>query len=160
MSNGQSRWGNKVVIAAIVLLIAVLSLQLVSTYLMPQTAVIHIGSHRFKASIADTDRTREQGLSGTRDLPADRAMLFIFDSNNRWPIWMKDMNYSIDIVWLDESKKVVDFVTEVSPDTYPTKSFYPKADARYVVELRSGTVGKKTIRVGDQMVVSGTNKEL
>jgi uncharacterized membrane protein (UPF0127 family) len=160
MSNGQSRWGNKVVIASVALLIVVLIMQFISAYVMPQTAVIHIGSHRFKANIADTEKTREQGLSGTKSLAADHAMFFVFDSDNRWPIWMKDMNYSIDIVWLDESKKVVDFAVEVSPDTYPTKSFFPKVDARYVVELKSGTVEKKAIRIGDQVVVSGTSKQL
>lgn len=160
MSNGQSRWGNKVVIASVVLLILVLIIQFVNVYVMPKTAVIHIGSHRFKASIADTEKTREQGLSGTKSLSPDQAMLFVFDSNNRWAIWMKDMNYPIDIVWLDDSKKVVDFETEVAPDTYPTKSFFPDVDARYVVELKSGTVKKKAIRIGDQVVISGTSKQL
>lgn len=158
--SGQHRWGNKIIIGAFVLLVAVLVSQVVGAYFMPQTAVLHLGSHRFEARIADTDRSRQQGLSGTMRLPADEAMVFIFDSDGRWPIWMKDMNYSIDIVWLDNSKHVVDFALDVSPDSYPTKTFFPKNEARYVVELKSGTVKAKGIRVGDQAVFSGTSKEL
>jgi len=160
MSDGQSRRGNKIVVVSILLLVGVLIWQAALSYLMPQTAVVHIGSHRFDAQIADTEKTRQQGLSGTESLSANQAMVFIFDTNHRWPIWMKDMNYPIDIVWLDESKKIVDFVEDVPPESYPEKSFYPKEDARYVVELKSGTVRKKAIRIGDQVVFSGTSKEL
>lgn len=142
------------------LLVAVLISQVVGAYFMPQTAVMHLGSHRFDVRVADTDRSRQQGLSGTTSLPANEAMVFVFDSDNRWSIWMKDMNYSIDIVWLDSSKHVVDFVLDATPDSYPTKTFFPKEDARYVVEFKSGTVKSKGIRIGDQAVFSGTSKQL
>ena len=142
------------------LLVAVLISQVVSAYFFPQTAVMHLGSHRFDVEIADTDQSRKQGLSGTRRLPADRALVFVFDYDNHWGIWMKDMNYSIDIVWLDSSKRVVDYALEASPDSYPTKTFTPKEAARYVVEFQSGTVKSKGIRVGDQAVFSATSKNL
>lgn len=160
MSDGQSRRGNKIVAVLIALLAVVIVWQAVMTYVLPPTAVMHIGGNRFEARIADTDKTRKQGLSGTKELGSDKAMVFVFDSTERWPIWMKDMNYSIDIVWLDESKTIVDYVEEVSPDSYPERSFFPREAARYVVELESGTVREKAIRIGDQVVFSGTSKEL
>jgi uncharacterized membrane protein (UPF0127 family) len=76
-------------------------------------------------------------------------MLFVFDENGQWGIWMKDMHYPIDILWLDQSKTVVDMVENVSPATYPA-IFKPKAPARYVLELAAGSIAKTSIVVGSQ----------
>lgn len=145
---------------AVILVAAALITQLVSAYFLPQKAVMHLSGARFEVRIADNDRTRIKGLSGTDDLPANQAMVFIFDNDGRHAIWMKDMNYAIDIVWLDASKKVVDIVVDATPDSYPNKTFVPKADGRYVVEFRSGTVAEKGIRVGQEAVFSGISRDL
>jgi uncharacterized membrane protein (UPF0127 family) len=159
MNNGHSRWGNRIIIVSLLLVVAALASQVVTAYFIEQTAVMHLGTHRFDIRIADTERTRAQGLSGTSELASNEAMVFVFDTNSRWGIWMKDMNYAIDVVWLDESKHVIDYVTSISPDSYPRR-FVPKEDARYVVELKSGTVQQKNLRIGDQAVFSGTSRKL
>lgn len=92
-----------------------------------------IGPVTLRASIAQTPVARQQGLSNTPCLPRDVVKLFVFDSSNTWGFWMKDMNYSIDIIWVDESGRVVDWVEAVSPETYP-ESFRPREPARYVIE--------------------------
>lgn len=160
MNGGVERKAKRVVIAATVFAVAVLMAQFVSAYFLQPRAVMHLAGERFEVRIADNDRTRIKGLSGTSELPANEAMVFIFDNDSRHTIWMKDMNYSIDIVWLDASRTVVDYVTDVSPDTYPNRTFSPKADARYVAEFRSGTVQAKGIRVGQQAVFSGTSRNI
>src|SRR6266542_6597913 len=68
---------------------------------------VHLGDGVFLAQVAKTQPTREKGLSGTTSLRSEEAMLFVYDSDGKWPIWMKDMNYPIDIIWLDKDKKVV-----------------------------------------------------
>ncbi len=143
-----------------ILLVLVIFVQAASSYFTQPTAVLHLAGARFDMRIADTDKTRIKGLSGTLDLPADEALLFVFDYDNRWSIWMKDMNYAIDIVWLNSNRKVVDFVTNVPPDSYPSKTFFPKEQARYVIEFRSGTVKEKGIKVGQEAVFSGTSRGL
>ena len=160
MISGQSNKASKVIVASLLLILAIVLSQTVVAYFMPPKAVLHLGDGRFDIRIADTDRTRKKGLSDTPSLPADEALLFVFDRNGRWSIWMKDMNYPIDIVWLDDSMKVVDYVMNVPPDSYPTKSFFPKEDARYVVEFSSGTIKKKGIRLGQKAIVSGTSRQL
>lgn len=134
--------------------------QVVMTYFVPPTTVMHLGNTRFEARIADTQSARQKGLSGTKHLAADQAMVFVFDHNSRWGIWMKDMHYAIDIIWLDESKKIVDFAMNVTPESYPNKTFHPKEDARYVVEVQNNTMEKLGIRVGEEVVFSGTSRRL
>lgn len=159
MKSQQNTWGNRVLIGSFLVVLALLGTQLVSAYLLPQTAVMHLASHRFDIKVVDDERTRQQGLSGTDSLPKDHAMLFVFETSGRWGIWMKDMNYSIDVIWLDESKRVVDYVTNIPPSSYPNR-FHPKVAARYIVEVNSGVVKEKGIRLGDTAVFSGTTKQL
>lgn len=155
----QKNWGTKVLAGFVLLLVTLLLTQVVSAYFSPPKATLHLGDGKFSATIADTEATRIKGLSGTLHLPADHAMVFVFDGDARHGIWMKDMRYAIDIVWLNDAKQVVDFVMHVPADSYP-KVFTPKDNARYVVELKSGTVEKKNIRVGQFAVFSGTDRDI
>lgn len=154
------RRGDRIIVVFIALLVLVLLAQVAMSYFSSPQATVHIGDGKFTARIADTDKERIRGLSGTSSLPHDHAMVFVFDENGRHGIWMKDMNYSIDVVWLNESKQVVDFVTNVPPESYPNRTFVPKEDARYILEFNSGTVKAEGIRVGSLAIFSGANGEL
>jgi hypothetical protein len=96
-----------------------------------------LGSSSLQASVADTEAKREQGLSGTPYIPTGVVKLFIFDTPFQWAFWMKDMNYPIDIIWLDEDKTVVHIESNLTPETYP-KSFAPSTPAKYVIETPAG----------------------
>lgn len=160
MGIGRTRWDNKILAVLLILLTTLLIGQVMYSNYSDPKAVMHIAGSRFEIRVADDQRSRTQGLSGTSHMPADEAMLFIFDSNGKWSIWMKDMNYPIDIVWLDEEKKVVDFVKNVPPSSYPNKTFAPKKEARYVLEFKSGTVEEKGIKTGQEATFSGTSRNL
>jgi uncharacterized membrane protein (UPF0127 family) len=73
-------------------------------------------------------------------------MILVFPSDDKWKIWMKDMQVPIDIVWLNQDRRVVYSVTNVSPDNSDT--FTPDVPARYVVELPAGTVASRNIKAG------------
>lgn len=108
---------------------------------MLNTAQLTIGSTTIKAEIADTDAAQEKGLSGRFSLPEGQGMLFVFDEPGAWGIWMKDMNFPIDIVFVDEAGGVVSVEKNISPDTYqqnPPKIFYPPLAVKYVLELPAG----------------------
>ncbi len=107
-------------------------------------AVVRLGDGIYTARVARTEAQREQGLSGTTGLSPDQAMLFIFDRSDTWGIWMKDMRYPIDVVWLNDQKQVVYSVSNMQPDSYP-QVFRPKQSARYVVELPAGAIASKAI---------------
>ena len=66
---------------------------------------LQIGSVIMQASVASTSSSLELGLSDTLYLPNGIAKLFIFGTIEKWEFWVKDMNYAIYIIWLDEQKK-------------------------------------------------------
>lgn len=102
----------------------------------------------FNVRIADSEKEREQGLSGTTELPSNRGMLFVFESSGFWGIWMKDMNYPIDILWLNDRKEVVHIEQHILPESYP-RTFMPRVPARYVLELPADATEKHGIKQGD-----------
>ena len=120
---------------------------------------VHIGDAVFSAQVAKTNEQRIKGLSGRAGLGSDEAMLFVYDTDGKWSIWMKEMRFPIDIVWLDKDKKVVHIVKNVPPESYPHESFVPMEDARYVVELAAGTVARKAITIGGRARFDENNIE-
>ena len=106
-------------------------------------------SDLYELLVADTPQKRQQGLSGREKLLPNTGMFFKFDTLEQQGIWMKDMNFSIDILWLDENCKAVAFKS-ASPDSYP-ETFTPKVPALYVVELPVGSIASE-VEIGDQFV--------
>jgi uncharacterized membrane protein (UPF0127 family) len=116
-----------------------------------------LGDGIFKVEVASTQAAREQGLSGRLELEPNRALLMVFPSQDRWGIWMKDMNFPIDIVWLNKEKKVV-YIKKNAPFDDQTTIYKPETSALYVVELSAGATSSKSIAVGE-MAVFQTNLE-
>lgn len=98
--------------------------------------------------VADTPELRTQGLSGREKLSQGSGMLFIFDNMNLYGFWMKDMKFSLDIMWLDADKKIVYIEKNLSSDTYPT-IFTPASPAQYVLEVPAGFVDNSNVSLGD-----------
>ena len=105
-----------------------------------------------RVALADTPAERTQGLSGRQTLAEGEGLLFVFDTEDFHGIWMKDMNFAIDILWLnqlsDNSFKIVDVAESVMPDTYP-EVFRPSEPANFVLEVNTGFFDKHNLKIGD-----------
>lgn len=111
---------------------------------------IKIDSRTLKIEVANTETSREKGLSGRSCIGANQGMLFVFAKPGYYPFWMKDMKFSIDMVWANSNKRVVYIQPNVQPSTYP-QSFTNQEPAKYVLELQAGNSAKLGISVGSQL---------
>ena len=107
-----------------------------------------LNGERILVEVADTDALRTRGLSFRDELSSDRGMLFVLPSSEYAGFWMKDMKFSIDIIWLDEKKKIAHIEQAVSPESFP-RIFYPDKKSLYVIEVPAGFSQKHNLRVGD-----------
>ena len=104
-----------------------------------------------EVQIADTDLSRASGLMFQDQLPFDQGMLLVFDSPNMRSIWMLNMQFSLDIFWIDGDGKVVHIEKNVPPCKTVIESvtcpFYKGGDkdAQYVLEVTAGFVDKNNI---------------
>jgi len=104
-----------------------------------------VGNTILQVEVAQTVEQRMTGLSHRSALAEGRGMFFIFDTDDTHGIWMKDMQFAIDIIWIDATMKIVHIEQAVTPDTYP-QSFTPPVPARYVLEVPAGYMyGKSAV---------------
>lgn len=115
-----------------------------------QYAYLQHGNRCVQLSVASTSAQKRRGLSGRKRLAEGEGMVFTYDKLGEYGFWMKDMNFPIDIIWLDEDNKVVTVKDRISPDSFP-KTFRPTKPAKNVIEVASGTVGKLKIKSGDRL---------
>ena len=106
----------------------------------------------FQTELMISDKDRAMGLMFRPSLPADRALLFVFGDIDFHGIWMKNCRFPIDIVWLDENKKVVHVAPRVPPCTKdPCPSYSPMRRAAYVVEMNAGAAKREKIVLGSTL---------
>jgi len=122
-------------------------------------STIRIGNIPVHVSIADTAEERARGLSGTASLGENDGLLLSFGEHGAHGIWMKDMQFPIDIIWMAASSetsssgggevfRIVDIKRNARPESFP-EIFFPSQNALYVLEVNSGFVDTHNIRVGD-----------
>jgi uncharacterized membrane protein (UPF0127 family) len=109
---------------------------------------VAIAGQKVKVDAAITKGEKEKGLSGRTGLEKNTGMLFIFDQPGKYPFWMKDMNFSIDIIWLSADKKVMYIKKDARPESYP-EAFGPEEDAKYVLEVPAGFSEENNLQRGD-----------
>ena len=102
---------------------------------------VHIQGKEWNIKRVDTRESREQGLSHACSFDKKEGMLFKFEEKGTYGFWMKDMDFALDIIWLDENLKVIDKIENLSPNTYPNV-YYPKSEALYVLEVMAGEFSK------------------
>lgn len=109
---------------------------------------VTINGSAFKSEVAKTDAERRQGLSGRPCIEPNRAMLFAFDHPGQYAIWMKDMRFPIDILWINSDHKVVGQEVDVSPSTYPDRFVNKDKPALYVLELKANRTKELNVGLG------------
>ena len=111
-------------------------------------STIQLDGQTIHVAVVDTPVARERGLSGRQGLAGDQGMLFVFPKDGVYSFWMKDMLFSIDIIWISADGTITDIVQNLSPDTYPT-AYTPSKPGRYVLELPAGYVKAHNVHEGD-----------
>lgn len=112
---------------------------------------ITINNARIEVELADTPETRMQGLSGRESLKEDKGLLFIFPESSFYSFWMKEMNFPIDIIWINDEFEVVDIEHSLTPNTFP-ESFGPQNSAKYVLEINAGLSEYYGIKIGSKII--------
>ncbi|TBR36357.1 MULTISPECIES: DUF192 domain-containing protein [Dyella] len=123
----------------------------------PATPGVTLHGQRFSTEFATTDETRALGLMNRKELAADHSMLFIFADTDERSFWMKNTLIPLDILYFDANRKLVSMQLNVPPcKADPCPSYPSNAPARYVLELKAGTVSRIGAQVGDELSVEGS----
>ena len=94
----------------------------------------------FRVEVVESRDALRKGLSGRQSLPRGTGLFFVFGYGGPKSMWMKDMRFPLDIVWLDELYRIVHISYDNKPcgsegECPSIPSYVPAA---YAIELNAG----------------------
>jgi uncharacterized membrane protein (UPF0127 family) len=123
---------------------------------LPKTTLT-IDGNTWSVELATTTIQQAHGLSGREGLGVNDGMLFIFGGPGVQNFWMKDMNFSIDMIWIS-GNTVAGFAQDAAPQPgnplWKLKIYTSPYNVDKVLEVVAGTVAKYNIKVGDTVAIS------
>ncbi|MBT98263.1 MAG: hypothetical protein CL902_06515 [Dehalococcoidia bacterium] len=124
---------------------------------MPNTGpLVRVEDLEFPVELAVNSEQRIKGLSGRASLDAGTGMLFIFEKPERFRFWMREMEISLDMVWIGSNCEVVD-VSENVPFPDPETPldelprYSPESRAKFVLEINGGEAAELGLGIGDKV---------
>lgn len=116
-------------------------------------SLVIAGRVNLTVEVARTSAEQIRGLSGRPDLKPGHGMLFVYNQPRPVSIWMKDMRFPLDILWIRDSRivKIEKQVPPLDPQG-PERTYTATADL--VLEVPAGFTDHRRIRVGDTVRTS------
>ncbi|MFC1800985.1 DUF192 domain-containing protein [Nanoarchaeota archaeon] len=106
---------------------------------------------KFEVEVADTFAKQTKGLMFRKSLDGDKGMLFVFNSPNIKRFWMMNTSVALDIIFIDEDKKIVN-IEEAEPcGLIPCKLYNSTGEALYVLEINQGLSKEYGFKEGDRV---------
>jgi uncharacterized protein len=143
---------------AVVVIILALVLLTVSFFLTnmkdTETIIVTFPSGReIETEVADTPEKLLFGLAFREGLPPNAGMLYIFDASDRHRMRTKAFKIPVDIVWLDEGRRIVHLVEGAQPCRDDPCPVYgpPAENARYVIETSAGFIKEESLASGAEL---------
>ena len=118
------------------------------------STTVKINDVSIRTEIANTPETRTSGLSGRERLEEDQGMLFVFDKSAYHTFWMKDMNFPIDIIWIQDNH-VLDITENIPPEEDKDLTIYkPSEPVKFVLEVNAGFSKKRNFKIEDPVEIN------
>lgn len=111
---------------------------------------VQVGQKKITVEVVLAPASIQQGLSGRSEIGAD-GMLFMLPQRQQASFWMKDMQFDLDMIWIDAGK-IVDITSnvpapETTADSLPI--YQPNQPVEMVLEVPAGDAGRHNWQVGD-----------
>jgi len=102
--------------------------------------------------VADTPLLQERGYMFRERVPEGEGMVFLLDTLDLHPFWMKNCLTALDILWMDENWKVIHIASRVPPcREEPCPVYSPMQKSRFVLEVAPGAAGRLGLKLGDHL---------
>jgi len=112
---------------------------------------LEISEAIIKVEIADTSEKHYLGLSKRLELCPDCGMIFVFKNNISRQFVMRNMEFPLDIIWIDDNE-IIGIEKNLVPEGVKPKNIYnSKQEVNYVLEVNGGFCENNNIKVGDKI---------
>lgn len=142
MSNADQKRNRVITLALLAILLMSVSVFLTSPKESDTIVVTFPSGTTLETEVADTPEKLLFGLAFREGLPPNTGMLYIFETTGTHRLTTKQYKIAVDMIWLDESRHVIQLSENVPPcssDICPT--YGPGTDpVRYVIQTAAGFV--------------------
>ncbi len=138
------------------LLIVLVLLLLILTSINNFKPHLIIRDIKFNVEIANSQREKEIGLSKYSNIDNNFALVFLFEKPDVYRFWMKNMKFSIDIIFVNKNK-IIQIYEDVPYPKYKydvLPIYKPEENANMVIETKAGTAKKYNFKKGDLVRLS------
>lgn len=149
---------NKTKIKIFIGIIAIIIVVILANYVLSEMIAlngnridhVYVRNILVKAEVVNTDSRVQKGLGGRASLPDGRGMLFEMPDNDTQHFWMKRMQFSLDIIWI-ENGRVIGCEKNISPQD--PRIFSSPGNAGYVLEVPAGFCDRYNVVVNDEVKI-------
>ena len=116
-------------------------------------AIVTISTgEKIPVEVADTLKKRSLGLGKRTSLKEGWGMLFVFEKRKPHRFWMKDMQFPLDIIWLD-NHRIVHIIHNAKPANSKDepKVMTSTVPVNFVLEIAAGRAAKIRLKTGQWM---------
>lgn len=99
--------------------------------------------------IAQTDYETQTGLMYRKSMEEHQGMLFIFQEEQPRSFYMKNTEFSLDIIYINKKKEVVSIQKNTIP--YDKNSLPSGEPVLYVLEIKAGLSDRWGVEIGDSV---------
>lgn len=110
-----------------------------------------IGDKTFSLEVADSPEERQLGLGGRDGLEEGHAMLFVWPEEQVVAMWMKDVPFDLDALFIDEELNIVAIhAMKAQPGASlgDLVRYISVEPVKYVLEIAGGLAEKWSIEPG------------
>jgi uncharacterized membrane protein (UPF0127 family) len=90
-------------------------------------------------------------------IPLNSAMILVYDKPDLYSMWLLNIEYNLDLIWVDESGQIVYVVKDAPPCKNaldPSSCTYKNTKAaKYVIAATSGFINRHKITMESKMTV-------
>ena len=105
---------------------------------------------QFVVDVAINRHDRQRGLMYTKQLEPNGGLLIILPETRRSAIWMKNVQIPLDVVWISSNGEIADIRSLQPCETDPCPIYWPRAAAKYILEVAEGSFPGK---IGDTIAI-------
>lgn len=107
---------------------------------------------RYLTEVMETPDERARGLMYRKQMADDRLMLFHYNRDGVYKLWMKNCLFPIDVAWTDRYGQVLAVETALPPcEREPCPVYGPDGVSRYFIEGPTGWLERGGVTPGDHL---------
>ena len=111
---------------------------------------------KFNVQIADTKPKRKKGFQCQKNIKIDEGMFFVWNLEDKRYFWMKNTEFSLDIIFINKNLEIVDIFFNAKP--YDLMTITSDKKAKYVLELHAGIFKSLNLEIGDELIFKKNKK--